>query len=229
MAHKGPEVNQKLEVRPARPSTGHGDTRARYASRVEAVEESVLKIASPVSGGELVPLAPGQRIVVSFSASDSSYEFEAEILARHREPIPVLVITKPSSVTRVQRREAFRLDVSVPVKYRTVDPAAPEGTAETTERTGRTRDLSEGGALIISDEPDDADSVARGRHLLAAFAIPDDQPPVEARCQVVRSTPQTGGRRAMAVRFVVISQRSKDRIVSYLFRIQRERIRRGIA
>lgn len=110
-----------------------------------------------------------------------------------------------------QRRELVRVDVMLPVvlRWRTT---VGFRTLRTT-----TLDLSGGGALVVGPA-----GMKPGQPFTVCLALGDGGPDLLLRAEVVRVVERT----RLALRFVDISDRQRERIIRFTLRYQREQIRR---
>lgn len=95
-----------------------------------------------------------------------------------------------------ERRRHKRFIVEVRVRYRDVEGVDPS-------RWGRTRDLSLGGLLLLSNDP-----VPEGSHLAFEIHVQDETAPVLALGRVVWSSPEADGH-ASGVEFLWVSQEDR--------------------
>ncbi|MDI6870483.1 MAG: flagellar brake protein [Bacillota bacterium] len=187
-----------------------------YSSRVEDLTGETVTIAAPIKAGAVVSLPPGTLLDCHFPRDDAFYAFQAEIIQRRHLPVPVLVLRRPETVQRFQRRRLFRLPVVLPVLFK----VAGSGTVQ----KGSTLDLSGGGVCLVAPE-----LLAVGTELELALDLPDGFH-LAARGRVVKATECEGekgpSRYAHGVEFLDLPLPVQERIVSFVFAEQRERRRR---
>jgi c-di-GMP-binding flagellar brake protein YcgR len=137
----------------------------------------------------------------------------------------------PEDFQVTQRREHLRLDAECPIEY-TVISQGDSGSAGRTG-SGTTSNLSAGGLLFKVNVPAD-EAVAVDDELWLRVALGADAIATEARVvrvhqieQEVHGRPKPPGgvetATIVAVRFVSIGMGTQDRIVRYIFRLQRSR------
>lgn len=110
--------------------------------------DGTLLIAAPVFRELQIPLRAGEKVKVSFMDKTASYGFDAEVLERvQQDGLYYLRIRRLTDVVRVQRRQDFRLQVSLEGK---LDQAHVDVGGERRVRRlpVRTKDVSGGGAFI---------------------------------------------------------------------------------
>lgn len=219
-----------------------GPCRGRYPTRVLDCEGETLDLALPTPGDEDLEVAPGQPVVVEYADRSGLYRLQTRVVAVTREPIAALSVFNPSDQLGVQRREFARLEVAIPVTWAPARPAG-EGTSRRQRarvvrrarggltvlaphrRTGRTRDLSAGGMLLVVE-----DEVRQGAVLNLEFALRDGEP-VKCNAEVVRVHGGTAASEtpdSVALRFIDLNERDSDRIVGFLFAEEVKRRRAGL-
>lgn len=188
------------------------------SSRVEEIDGDYLHLAVPIRRGQLVPMHIGQKIKVCFTREDNSYAFTTNIIARRREPIPVLIVNKPEKIVKIQRRAYVRIPASIPINYRLV----PQGQSF---ESGMTVDISGGGTLFLSKS-----KLEPGQILEVEICLPN-RPKVVCQAEVKRFIPpETGGANTykIAVEFKDITENQRDQIFNFIFEKQREWIKKGL-
>lgn len=188
------------------------------SSRVEEIDNEHIHLAVPMRKGQLVPMHIGQKIRVCFSKENNSYAFTAIIVARKREPIPVLIVNKPSTIVKIQRRSYVRIPASVPVAYRLI----PQGQGY---ESSNTVDISGGGILFLSK-----DKLQPGQILEIELYLPG-RPKVVCQAEVKRFIPPEGGGTntyKIAAEFKDITENQRDQIFNFIFQKQREWIKKGL-
>jgi c-di-GMP-binding flagellar brake protein YcgR len=184
-----------------------------YSSRVEDLEEEIIVIGAPLKGGAIVPIHPGELVEGFYSQHDGFFVFQAEVADRRLEPVPVLLLRRPDSVRKVQRRRHFRLPVVLPVYY--------EVTGAESTLKGSTLDLSGGGLSISMAEP-----LASGQELQLKLELPDGFA-INAKGRVVSCTEVEAAvkprRYSAGIQFLGLSPQMEERIIGYIFQEQRQR------
>ncbi|SHG57651.1 c-di-GMP-binding flagellar brake protein YcgR, contains PilZNR and PilZ domains [Thermosyntropha lipolytica DSM 11003] len=188
------------------------------ASRVEEIDGDYLHLAVPIRKGQLVPMHIGQKIKVCFTRDDESYAFNTSIVARRREPIPVLIVNKPDKLVKIQRRAYVRIPASIPINYRLI----PQGQ---NFESGMTVDISGGGAFFLSQT-----KMERGQTLEVEICLPQ-RPKIVCQAEVKRVIPpEVGGASSykVAIEFKDITENQRDQIFNFIFEKQREWIKKGL-
>ncbi|HHW13829.1 MAG TPA: hypothetical protein GXX28_02710 [Firmicutes bacterium] len=206
----GLQIGQRIQLKAA---TSDNEW---YPSRVEDLTEATVVVGAPLKGGVVVPFPVGGVLDCQYAKDDAFYGFQTTVLERRRHPLPILVLRRPKTVQRFQRRRMYRLPVVLPVVYKPVD-------GEETHK-GNTLDLSGGGLCLATDE-----RLERDTELELSFALSDGYA-VEARGRVVLVNESRDGqgppRYLHGVAFRELPEAIQERIVSFIFAEQRERRRR---
>ncbi|HEX9116605.1 MAG TPA: PilZ domain-containing protein [Anaerolineae bacterium] len=134
-ANKGPEDNQFVQ----------------HQGRIKDVKGNTVTVALALvlRDDEFLTIHPGVAVAFQKSSEEGLFTCEAVVNRLQAEPSPVVVVTRVSDFTRLQRREFFRVKLSLETRYAQL---GDEGNAE--EREGdrwlpaALRDLSAGGACV---------------------------------------------------------------------------------
>ncbi|MFW6386432.1 MAG: flagellar brake protein [Bacillota bacterium] len=210
------EVNDKIELKIEK-----GSYRGTYPSKIQGIdEEETLEIMPPYKNGELLPVRKDTEIKVLFTRDDAAYKFASRVEDRIIRQIPLLVITYPRDVVRVQRRDYFRLEVQRDVRYRRLDVSGEE---KKKFKNGVTSDISAGGVKLVVDQ-----QLPRGTELELYINIkPVKDTPLKGR--VVQSyTMFDGEKKAVGIQFIDIASNVRDRIIGWMFDYQRELRQKGL-
>jgi c-di-GMP-binding flagellar brake protein YcgR len=189
-----------------------------YSTHIEDLTDTELVIGAPIKGGELVSISLGTLLDCQFPMDDAFYAFQAEVLDRRTQPLPILVLRRPDSVQRFQRRRLFRLPV--------VLPAVVTPTGSKSVIRGTTLDLSGGGFSLLVSEPIELDT-----ELELRVNFPDGwQLASKGRVVKVGAADSTEAkpRYAHGIEFVDLPAGLQEKIVSFIFAEQRERRRREV-
>lgn len=203
-----------------------GDNDECFTSRIEDVTENELIVAMPVNS-KRVPVIPrtNERLYALAGGKQCRYRFFTIFCkaSRLNDRIPVWHIVRPAEVERHQNREFVRVRVTLPVQVRLIDE---EGALQE-QVMARSVDLSGNGICFALKH-----EVKPG--MKAALTL-DDIPgvgTVELMSQIVRCTPieRAGGSRVyhIGAKFQHLSHAVSNKIVRYLFNVQRAILAKGI-
>lgn len=110
-------------------------------------DRNILKIAMPSYKGRLVPIAGGTIIYIKIIDGQSIYAFNSRVInyGRDEENFNVTYITVPKKIRRIQRRRFVRVNAVLRGRLKFSE--------EDKYVTFITKDVSAGGALIITKQP----------------------------------------------------------------------------
>lgn len=94
-----------------------------YVSQVlDDSQNGELLVAMPIREGKVIPLTVGQRFYATFYAKSALLRCEVEVTGRYKKGTLFLMeLTQLTALEKVQRREYFRLECNMPMKYRLID------------------------------------------------------------------------------------------------------------
>lgn len=210
------KVNQKIQV-----EVKNGAYKGKYPSRIEDVSDLFITIAAPVHQGALVPLNPGMTVTIFITMENSVYSFNSLITEKKLQPIPMLILSKPENINKIQRRSFFRLKTNLPVLCRTV----PSLTSPSFDEFGKffCRDISGGGLLLVMEEPPPMDTFLEILLDLPKFGSVS----AIARIVLIRDA-QDKKAKEVATEFVIIEEKDREKIVKFIFDQQREQRKKEI-
>lgn len=194
-----------------------GDYKGRYRTRIEEMGKRILSIGVPVAQGQFIPLREGTKMELIFVDEISAYSFSTSVIKRLLHPIPTFIVEFPDRISKIQRRQYVRIPLIRPLSYRILEK---EGISE--EKSGFTNDLSGGGMLIKVEEKLTSQTIIWIKTTIG----PDD---IEIPGIVIRSAKEDNKESyEVSVQFHEISERTRDKIIGYVFDIQREMIKKGL-
>lgn len=203
---------------------GEGDGAGWYPSLVLDFEEGrEILVGAPTLRGQEVRVEPGTEVDVQATHPDGLRVFAARVVRRESEPGPALRLTWPEGVRRVQRREAVRVDVAVPVEVRAARSGDPPRTL-----AGTTVDLSERGMRVALPE-----AVEPGTELEVRLHLPGGALPLECAGRALRGGEDRDAaaerRFWTAVELTSVPPTARRELTRFVFEVQREQLRRGVA
>ncbi|MEC9490345.1 MAG: flagellar brake domain-containing protein [Halanaerobiales bacterium] len=211
---KGLSINKKLEV-----EIQSGTYQGEYLCKVADIIEQGIVITGLYREGAPLPVKLDQPISVYYTTNRAAYVFKSKILRRSNKPLPLLLIERPESVERIQRRDYFRLEVSGSVDlYQKED----ENTEARKITEAALLDISGGGIKIELAENFAADELFY-LHLKSVF---NEQQLIKS--SIVRKTKVNAELYNYGLEFIDISNGLREEIIQWIFAYQRENRRRGL-
>lgn len=213
------DIGEKALITPIG-KEGYTDT---YASRIEdIIETEKLLLSYPTDKGTMLPLTAGDVIKVTLIKNDGVYSFTQPIIEKILSPIPLLEIDYPQEIVRAQRRKYFRLSVNVEVMFCILPPPAEHRSAAPKSQPkmekGTIQDLSAGGCYLVTNA-----ILERADRISLNFTLPNGANFNCINGKIARKGPITNrDLRYYGLEFTEISEKSRDKIISYIFDIQRK-------
>ncbi|TYQ13179.1 UNVERIFIED_CONTAM: c-di-GMP-binding flagellar brake protein YcgR [Acetivibrio alkalicellulosi] len=218
-------VGLKLEIRISRFDDSKKDD--VYASQLEWAESNnVLFVAAPIYQGKVYPISVETQVGICFVKDNNLYEFRGKVIDRStKHNISVLKIETLSEIKKIQRREFFRFDCTIPINYRILSSSGEKDQQNQSYIKTITRDLSGGGVCIKLME-----KVEYGK-LIECELFLNDFNKVCFSGKVVRFTEyetiKNTFKYEIGVLFEKIDEKSREKIISYIFMEQRRLIKKG--
>lgn len=183
--------------------------RRTWRTRIEVVDGArALLVAPSRADGTPFTVAPGTPVRLSWATPCALQRAEGRVTGGDVDVVPRWWVTL-ERLTRVQRRDAYRLPVARPVTL----------LVEGDQLSGVTGDLSEGGALVVVPAPVDAvpGQQARVRLTLAADEI------LLLDAEVVRVGQVRDGEASLGLRFRDLGGELEDRVRRFVLEEQLRR------
>lgn len=191
-----------------------------------ADDETTAYLAAPIHEGVIYPVHIGTLMNVYTSLRADLYKFKARVTKRGiKDNIPFLKIEILSEFEKIQRREFFRFEHSVPIKYRVVDSLKREYGDDTPYKNTITRDLSGGGVCILLEE-----RVDRDEYVECEIPIEKGRS-IKFTALVVRLTKRKPDEKyiyEIGTIFKKIDFRDREALISFIFQEQRKLIKKGL-
>lgn len=183
--------------------------RRTWRTRIEAVEGARLLVVAPSRpDGTPFTVADGTVVRLDWPTAQALQRAEGRVTGGDVDVVPRWWITV-ERLTRVQRRDAYRLRVVRPVTL----------LVEGDQLSGVTGDLSEGGALVAVPAPVDAVPGQRARVRLAL----SEHEVLLLDAEVVRLGPVQDGQARLGLRFQRLDEETADRVRRFVLEEQLRR------
>ena len=203
-----------------------------YCSQLVEIQDAVrIKITMPTSGTALVPLTPGKLYDCVFYTSQGLRQGLFQVVTRFKEGnLPVIVMEMKSSLRKVQRREFFRMECTLPLKYRIASPdetIPKELLIDQEWKNGVVLDLSGGGMRFVVEENIKKDELVQFKLVLA---VKEQYRELYIYGDVIHSKTKENNIRLheCRTRFNKISESDQDYIVAYIFEKERKKRNREV-
>lgn len=194
-----------------------GEYKGSYRTRIEEMGKSAITIGVPIVQNQFISLREGTELEVIFNDGVTAFSFSTKILKRFSNPIPSFHIGYPSKIKKIQRRKFVRVPLFCPLKYHVITEKE-----DSEEKPGSIMDLSGGGLLFESQEN-------LPPQTLIAIETKIGTNEIEIPGLVIRSEKEDEKNvYRISVQFQDISERTRDKIIRYVFQIQREMRKKGL-
>lgn len=207
-------IQQKIEVI----SAPDGE---RYKSSIQEMDEKTIAISVPVRGGQYLLLHRGETVQAEFAVQDAAYAFSTVVLARKKSNhVPLVVLARPTMFSRRQRRNFVRFPILMPVQFRIQRAHAHFGAQADEVFSGKVIDISGGGLQVSSSQ-----NVETGDSVLAIFGLNDSNPLLLHVFGIVTWVFKDEWTRntRFGIRFCDIKESDRERIISFIFHMMRQR------
>ncbi len=202
----------------------------KAVSKLQGIDGNNLLIDAPMHGSVLYPVHIGAALNVFFSRKTDKQidvlRFKARVTGRESSGnLALLRIEAESDIQMVQRRQFFRLDCSLPMKYRSVVTMNPEYNKEIKFIHTISRNLSGGGLCIcVGDRVNIGETLECEVELCTGCSI-------RFYGTVVRGEENELGSKykyLAGVAFKKIENRDREIVVKYIFEQQRKLRKKGL-
>jgi c-di-GMP-binding flagellar brake protein YcgR len=179
-----------------------------YSSRIEEIGDKMI-IAMPTEKG--VPIIPisGDLVVGKIITDNVPYKFTCKFIKPDKQEIPVLILSLPENIQKVQYRDFVRINCSIPVEI-----IYNDGQEDKITKTS-TRNISGGGIEVILK-----DKIELGREVDIKITLPTVS--IETKGKVVRTilSDKKDDIFWSGVQFTQINEKDRQKIIQYIFQQQ---------
>jgi len=197
----------------------NGVDRSHYRTRIERVGSTTLTLGAPYAEGGFLPLQVGTDLKVFFTHATIPFVFRTTIVGREAGDMPAFEVEFPKWAEKAQRRQFVRIPCYQPLTYQTIED---EGAVLGPPKKSLTLDLSAGGVMIRADEKMD-----EGMTLVVHLPVKAEILEIYSRVIRVQKIDNAKGYQ-YSLEFLNVSERTQDKIMGYVFAIQRDLRRRGL-
>lgn len=197
-----------------------------------AEDDQTAVIAAPISEGIIYPVHKNTLVRAYFVDNISSYynaslyTFKAKVLDRNiNDNIELIRIKVEGDIQRIQRRQFFRFECTVPVSYRVIQSLNPIKYKEMECKETVSKDLSGGGLCIKLTEELNKDE------LLECELKLGEELKINFIGKVIRLTKydsQGKYKYEAGVEFQRIHDKDRDAVIKYIFEQQRKLRKKGL-
>lgn len=212
-------INQKIEIEMED---------GVYKSNIQDITDEYIGISIPVNNGKYVPLRKGERVIGIYYIGKDIYKFETVVIGRKVDKLLIIMLKKPDTVVRYQRRNFVRVSVMINIYC-----VLLEGKRKIEDITNNqvecfdayTLDISGGGMRIALDRKLDKKLELEN---LIMVNLPNENENLAIKCKVVRVEDDKKNPKIIyGLSFVDLERRTREDIVRLVFKIMREHMKNG--
>lgn len=206
-------INDKVEII---------DNEKTYISMIQDIDRDTLLIGVPVFELRSYPICIGDDLEYYVVSHGDVYRCKSAILGRKTENnVQMVILNNPEVCVKIQRREYFRLNILMDVKYYPLPNRTYSSIKDVSRgyfnkmKSSTALDISGGGIRIICYE-----NIPKGSFVLVSFSIPEE---IAVLCNVVWCQQDyTDKKYRLALKYAHIDERERDKIIKFIFRKTRE-------
>lgn len=208
------EINQKIEVI---------DDELTYKSIVQDITQDAVYVSYPSNQGRYYFTHAGNAIEFYVTTDKEVIKCKSIVLGKKKEGnVDLMILSFPEVKERVQRREYFRLPITMQIKYYPLPKDRSYASLRDVPSgyfskmlSSLTMDISGGGIKILAHEPHNI-----GEFIIVSLNIPQE---INLLCSVVRVEETDEGRKyKLALKYESIDEKIRDRIIQFIFSKLRE-------
>ncbi|MBZ9624522.1 flagellar brake domain-containing protein [Clostridium sp. FP2] len=193
-----------------------------YNTNIQDLTEEYIAISIPLSGGQYVPLSRGDIIDVIYYEEENLYRFKSSVIGRKIENIPILLISKPLEIEKIQRRKYVRISLINTAKYKNLKDQpkiSPKAIDESEYLKASIVDLSGGGMKVrVSEE------IVKNDFILVNLTVNNEEIHIVGQAKRIQKDDE--GRFVCGLSFEFLDNLTRERIIKYIFQLMREQMKK---
>ncbi|WP_446897141.1 flagellar brake protein [Clostridium sp. LBM24168] len=197
-----------------------------YKSNIQDVGEDTIGISIPVNKGKYLPLKKGDNIKCIYFYKNQMYSFNTVAVSRKIDRVLIIEIKKPEDVRFYQRRNFVRVPLVVDILCANVPMVKDvRHLDDQIDFFNATLLNISGGGMKVSIDVSLESKLSYGRVLMLTIPAGDENITVKGR--LVRIDRDINKRKIICgVSFVELDERNREKIISLVFKIMREQIKK---
>ncbi|MBW9154931.1 flagellar brake protein [Clostridium tagluense] len=193
-----------------------------YNTNIQDLTEEYIAISIPMSGGQYVPLSRGDIIDVIYYEDENLYKFKSSVIGRKIENIPILLVSKPLEIEKIQRRKYVRISLINTAKYKNLknqSKISPKTIDESEYLKASIVDLSGGGMKVrVSEE------IVKNDFILVNLTVNNEDIHIVGQAKRIQKDDE--GRFVCGLSFEFLDNLTRERIIKYIFQLMREQMKK---
>lgn len=218
-------IGTKIELNVIDPV--EGKINIQFVSQIEEhVDDNVIRIAAPIFEAKVYPIRVNSHIdAYIYYKSNQVYNIAGFVEKRMiNESIALLDVRVTEKIRKIQRRQFFRFNCSVPVAFYG-QPLTEEQEEYILIAAGRTINLSGGGLSVLTDKPLIKNTEVKGKLNLENDTIINFDGKV-IRC--IKNIINDEIKYISSISFIDIGYKKREKIVRFIFNQQRLLLKKGL-
>jgi c-di-GMP-binding flagellar brake protein YcgR len=195
-----------------------------YVSQLEEVlKDGSIVIDAPIHEGKLIPISTGSMIKVCFLHPKGFFSFKGEIALRaKRDNILVLKVKIIGNIHKIQRREYFRFECLMSVRFRVVKSEGKDNSDDSWNEA-LIRDISGGGMGLLTNKPYHINDFIEIEFNLDGISM-------KSKSKIVRCLlyDQDSSKYDVGISFQGMNTKDRDNIIKFIFERQRKLRQKGL-
>ncbi len=199
-----------------------GNTPQTYITKVADVDDKSITLQTPIVGAYFLELHENDPIHVEIYTPDGGrIKFVSRVVSQEWLRDKVTKLSLPRSVEKVQLRAYYRLEIVLDVEYSLIE--GREASSESLDLklpvyVGLTKDISEGGVLLIVDKV-----IAKGSIMNMKVKLPSGEI-IRTRGKVLRIEElSVRGKYGLGIEFMKVPDEDREKLRKFIFKRARER------
>lgn len=194
-----------------------------YVSQVTDIfGDEFIEISFPMYKNRTIYFINGEKLILVIGKREAVFEFQAVVIEKKYENIPIMRLKVISEPIRIQRRNYYRLKIIKPIRYRLIDASMDSEDESVKYNKGFLLDISEGGIMFCTkEELEEKDS------LELIFDI-EDRKDVIFKGKIVRKiyNAEKSGIYEYGVEFDEINKKDRNKLAKFIFAEQRKMLKK---
>ncbi|SHJ91353.1 flagellar brake protein [Paramaledivibacter caminithermalis] len=187
---------------------------------IRVINDNIIVISNPIYKGRIYPMRIGTNINIVFNKENKGqFYYVGEIIDRKKKNnLNILFVSKHSDIRHFQRREFYRLNIVLNVDLQIIENGAVVKTIPAI-----TKDISGGGVRLIAKSKLE-------KYTTVKCVIHLDNETIEAFGKVLRCDPIPDSmlKYDLGICYTAIEEKSRSKIISFVFKRQRKMIKKGL-
>ena len=169
-----------------------------------------------------LPLSKGDIIEVLYYEEENLYKFKSSVIGRKFENIPILLISKPKEIKKIQRRKYVRVPLIRNVKYKNIknQPRINPSTIDESEYTKAILvDLSGGGMRIKVPE-----EIKLNEFIMVSLTVNKENILIVGKAKRIQKDDE--GRVVCGLSFEFLDNSMREKVIKFTFQLMREQMKK---